>query len=65
MNEDQKIIYARGLLLQAEITMQAMIAANKQSEIRGESPAYGETAFTNLIDEFGVHHNALIGNLRS
>ena len=53
----------KGIILQAEIRMQAMIAANKEREINGEALAYDEKAFTGLIDEFGIHHNALITEL--
>ncbi len=63
MDREQRLAYVRGRLLQAEIEMQSMIAANKQREIEGKSPAYGEEAFLALIKEYGVHHNALITEL--
>jgi flagellar biosynthesis regulator FlaF len=52
------------MLLQAEIRMQGMIAENKQREILGQSIAYGEKEFVQLIEDFGVHHNSLISELR-
>jgi len=48
------------MLLQAEIRMNGMIAENKQREVLGQSMAHDENAFTALIDEFGLTHNALI-----
>jgi hypothetical protein len=63
MTEEQNIIYTKGMLLQAEIKMQGMIAENKIREQSGRSLAYGEDSFNALIEEYGVHHNALIINL--
>lgn len=63
MNDEQNLIYIKGMLLQAEIKMQSMIAENKQREIEGKSMAYTEKDFLYLIDEFGVHHNSLVTNL--
>lgn len=50
MNDEQRLIYVRGMLLQAEIEMQAMIAENKIRESEGNAPAYGEQAFMDLIE---------------
>ena len=58
MTDEKEILYFKMNLLQAEIRMNAMIAENKMREIRGDSPAYGEKAFTDLIDEYRIHHNA-------
>lgn len=63
MNEEQSLIYLKGIILQAEIRMQAMIVANKEREINGEALAYNEQSFLDLINEFGIHHNALITGL--
>lgn len=54
----QNLMYFKMKMLQAEITMQGMIAENKQREINGEALAYGEDAFQRIIDEFGIHPNA-------
>jgi len=51
-------VYFQMELLQAEIKMQGMIAENKQREIEGKSMAYTEKAFTDLVDEYRIHHNA-------
>jgi hypothetical protein len=63
LNEEQEIVYVRGIMLQAEIRMNGMIAANQQRAAEGAAPAYVEKDFVALIEEFGVHHNALISNL--
>ena len=63
MNEDQRLVYTRGMILQAEIRMNGMVAENKARESLGQALAYGEDAFINLIDEYGICHNALISNL--
>ena len=44
MTYEQNLVYMKGILLQAEIEMNAMIAENKQREALGLSMAYGETA---------------------
>ena len=53
-----ELLYFRMNLLLAEITMQGMIAENKMREVRGESPAYSEQQFIELIDYWGIYHNA-------
>ena len=63
MSEEQNLVYMRGVLLQAEIEMNGMIAENKQREILGQSMAYVEEDFARLINECGVYHNALINGL--
>jgi len=61
----KNIEYHRTMMLQAEIRMQTMIAENKQREVLGHSMAYVEKDFIALIDEFGVHHNAVLTNLQN
>jgi hypothetical protein len=53
----QELTYFRMNMLQAEIEMQGMIAENKQREHRGESMAYDEKAFIDLIEKHNIHHN--------
>jgi hypothetical protein len=54
MIDEQRLIYVRSILLQAEIEMQAMIAENKIREAEGKSLAYDEEAFMNLIEKYGL-----------
>lgn len=46
-------------MLQAEIEMQAMIAENKQREVLGQSMAYTEKSFMDLINQYSIHANAI------
>ena len=63
MTEEQRIVYTNGVLLQARMEMEGMIAENKQRELRGESMAFLYDDFDNLINKYGIYHNALITNL--
>ena len=58
MDIDRDALYFKMQLLQAEIAMNGMIAENKQREMQGESMAYKEEDFMNLIEEYNIHHNA-------
>jgi len=53
----QSLVYFKMNMLQAEIKMQGMIAENKIKELNGSPLAYGEKAFTDLIEEYNIHHN--------
>lgn len=53
----RNLLYFKMQMLQAEIRMQGMIAENDYRKSLGQSIAYGEEAFCNLIEEFGIHHN--------
>ena len=63
MTEEQRLVYVQGMILQARIKLESMLVANKEREMRGESLAYGEAEIYGIIDECGIHHNALITNL--
>lgn len=58
MDDDRDLLYFKMNMLQAEIAMNAMIAENKKREILGQSMAYDEKAFMDLIEEYGIYHNA-------
>ena len=47
----------------ALIQAKGMEAENQQRELRGESMAYMEEDFAALIEEYGIHHNAVLGML--
>ncbi len=63
MNEEQNIVYTQGIILQARIELEAMLAANSERISQGQSLAYDEGAIQELIERHGIHHNALIFNL--
>jgi len=48
----------------AMIKAMGMQAENKQREALGESMAYTEEQFCELIDEYGISHNAALIILR-
>ena len=56
--QQTELVYFEMQLMQARIRMEGMIAANKEREIAGDSLAYNEKAFINLIAECQIHHNA-------
>ncbi len=56
-------IYTEGILLQARIELEGMIAENQIRQHRGESPAYVEKDFLDLRDKHGIHHNGILTNL--
>lgn len=47
----------------AEIELAAMVAENMQRQIEGKSLAYSEKSFIDVIDKYGIHHNAVVGYL--
>jgi len=53
----QNLVYFKMNMLQAEIKMQAMIAENKIRELNGNSLAYNEKSFIDLIEEYNIYHN--------
>lgn len=64
MTDEQNIIYIQGLILQARIKMEGMIAQNQIYILKGEYPVYDQNDFDNLIIEFGIHETGLIKGLR-
>ena len=63
MTDEQNIVYTQGIILQARIVMEGMIAENQNRAHLNQSPAYSEKPFTDLIEKYGIHHNMLITNL--
>jgi hypothetical protein len=58
MDKDRDLLYFQMNMLQAEIEMNGMIAENKQREVLGESMAYRDKDFIDLIERYNIHHNA-------
>ena len=58
MDHETELLYFRMNMLQAEIEMNAMIAENKQREALGESMAFNDKSFMDLIEKYSIHHNA-------
>lgn len=60
MNESQQVAYVQAMSAGALIEAMGMQAENSQRAIRGESPAYAEKQFSDLINKWGIHHNAVL-----
>lgn len=64
MNEVSRAAYVNAMAACAVIEMQAMLAANQARAMQSFSPAFGEEDFRALINQYGIHHNAVISYLR-
>ena len=64
MDQSSKVAYIQAQAACAMIEAMAMFSENMQRLHRGESISYAEKEFTNLIDGYGISHNAVIGYLR-
>ncbi len=60
MNQQEQITYVQSQIACALIEMEGMKADNKIREMRGESPAYNENDFQNLITKYNIHHNGVV-----
>lgn len=60
MTDEQKAAYVMAQAAIMNATVTGMIAENYTRMSRGESLAYGEEAFQELINNSGIHHNACI-----
>ena len=63
MTDEQRIVYVQGLLLQARVELEAMLAANQTSIIINEIPVYGEKEIIDIIDKHRIHHHGLMAKL--
>ncbi len=61
MTDEQKAAYVNAQAAAAHAHTYAMIAANMEREAEGKGLAYTEKDFLGLLDEYGLHHNYLIG----
>jgi hypothetical protein len=52
--------YSMTMIAQAMITAMGMHAENEQRKVRGESMAYVSDDFERLINDNGIHHNAVL-----
>lgn len=58
MNEEQQVAYVIAMSVQGMIRAMGMQAANSQHP---QDQPYSEEDFKALIDEFGIHHNSILG----
>ena len=62
MNAEDERVYVQSQIACAMIEMEAMKAANSQHP---QDQPYEEKAFRDLIDKYGIYHNAVIGTLNN
>ena len=60
MTEEQKAAYVYAQAVSALSEIEAMKAANMIRESQGKALAYGEEAFADIPNRYGIHHNATI-----
>ncbi len=58
--EARELDYGITMAAQALVEALGMLSENLQRMHRGESMAYTEISFNNLINKHGIHHNAVI-----
>jgi len=56
----RRVTLAQCAMLSAYAEIQGMLVANKEREQRGESPAYGEAAFDEVMTRNGAHWNQIV-----
>jgi hypothetical protein len=62
---EQQAAYINAQACCASLEGAAMHAANVLQIRQGEPPPFGYEAFIQLIDKYGIGHNAVIGFFRS
>ena len=60
MTEEQKAAYVIGMAVGGLIEAFGMMSDNMQRQYRGESIAYDEKAFYKLMEDRGLHNNAIV-----
>lgn len=64
MTDEQEAAYVSSQTACALITAFGMVAENQDRLSQGKTIAYGEEAFNDLINEYGIHHNSVITTFR-
>lgn len=62
--ELRDIVYTFGMIVNGFIQCNAMIAENKQREYLRGDMKYTAKDFMKIIEDNGIHHNALINSMR-
>lgn len=63
MNEQERAAFIQSQSVCALIEALGMVALNMQRQATGNSMAYSDTDFDNLIIKYGIGHNVVIGFL--
>lgn len=64
MNKEEKAAFINSQSVCAMIEAMGMQAENKQREVLGNSMAYSDEDFFNLINRYGISHNDVVGFMR-
>ena len=64
MNDEARVAFINSQVVCASITAMGMMAENEVCRMKGVLPEYYKEDFDKLINEYGIHHNAVIGYLR-
>lgn len=60
MTDEQNLVYLQTQIACAYCELEAMKAENQQRAVLGQSVAYNEAAFMDIITKYGLGHNAVI-----
>lgn len=58
-------IYTLGMIVGALNETLSMYSENMQREQCGNSMAYGDSAFNEVLERYGISHNQILTNLRN
>ncbi|MCP3996425.1 MAG: hypothetical protein GY722_15410 [bacterium] len=64
MNREQQAAYILSQIACANIEMESMKARNREDEANCKPPTNSSDAFYDLIEKYGIHHNAVVGFFR-
>lgn len=60
MNEAQQVVYLEAQIMCARIEMEGMKSENIERVRNGHAQAHDESAFMDVIEKWGIHHNAVL-----
>ncbi|MEA3242868.1 MAG: hypothetical protein U9Q19_05430 [Pseudomonadota bacterium] len=60
MTPEQAAAYVHAQAVAATAAIESMKAANTLREMQGKTIAYDEQAFLSVLEQYGLHHNAVM-----
>jgi len=64
MGPEERAAYIIAVAAAAMVEAMGMVAENQLRNLQNASPAYGEQAFRDVIQRYGIDHNAAVSFLR-
>ncbi len=64
MTPEQSAAYINAQTACALAEIEAMKAANRDAELKGDVPRFGWGDFINIPDRYGIHHNAVVSSFQ-